>query len=263
VAKVGYRRVSSIEQNLDRQLDGLELDKVFSEKVSGKSADRPELQALLGWVREGDEVLVHSLDRLGRNQIDLLGIVQQLTDKSVSVKFVKENLTFNGNDDAISKLMLSMMSAFAEFERALIRERQREGIELAKLKGVYHGRKPSLTSAQADELRKRVDDGEKKSALAREFQISRETLYAYLRAPQTRESFQEAGGGTASENRPPKQRLLKPDWTSIETVPFSEAYPDPPPKRMLPKPDRTSIETVRRTPAALPPEPPTSPTGKA
>ena len=177
--RVGYVRVSTLDQNTERQLDGQELDKVFTDKASGKDTKRPQLQAALDYLREGDSLIVHSMDRLARNLDDLRRIVLGLTSKGVMVEFVKERLTFTGEDSAMSQLLLSVMGAFAEFERSLIRERQREGIGLAKKAGVYKGRKPSLTADRATELRKRVQAGEKKAALAREFGISRETLYQY------------------------------------------------------------------------------------
>lgn len=179
---IAYKRCSSESQRTDRQLEGMEFDREFVEKVSGKNTERPQLQAMLAHVREADQIVVHSLDRLARNLSDLLAIVNDLTSRGVTVRFEKENLTFNGSGDPMSKLMLSMMGAFAEFERSLILERQREGIALAKQRGAYKGRKPSLTPSQADQLRLRVQAGEPKAQLAREFGISRETLYAYLRA---------------------------------------------------------------------------------
>lgn len=106
-------------------------------------------------------------------------MVAELTTRGVAVEFVKGHLTFTSADNAMSKLLLSVMGAFAEFERALIRERQREGIALARKAGVSKGRRPSLTSERIKELRQRVAAGEKKAALAREFGISRETLYSY------------------------------------------------------------------------------------
>ena len=127
-----------------------------------------------------DVLVVHSMDRLARNLDDLRKIVLSLTAKGVIVEFVKESLTFTGQDSAMSNLLLSVMGAFAEFERSLIRERQREGITLAKKAGIYKGRKPSLSPDQATELRIRAANGEKKAGLAREFKISRETLYSYL-----------------------------------------------------------------------------------
>ena len=149
--RIGYVRVSSFDQNPERQLEQIQVDKVFTDKASGKDTRRPELERLLAFVREGDTVVVHSMDRLARNLDDL---------------------------------MLSVMGAFAEFERALIRERQREGIALAKQRGAYRGRKKSLSSERIAELRQRVEAGEQKTKLAREFGISRETLYQYLRTDQ-------------------------------------------------------------------------------
>jgi len=177
---IGYVRVSSLEQNTDRQLEGLELDRVFTDKVSGRDTKRPALEELLRFVREGDTVLVHSIDRLARDLDDLRRLVQDLTGRGVKLCFIKEGLTFTGEDDPMSKLMLSIMGAFAEFERALIRERQLEGIAIAKKKGVYKGRKKALNGEQVKELKERARNGERKSALAKAFCISRETLYRYL-----------------------------------------------------------------------------------
>ncbi|MDQ6616818.1 MAG: recombinase family protein [Actinomycetota bacterium] len=180
--RVGYIRVSSVDQNVERQLDGLALDRSFTDKASGKDVRRPQLDAMVGFVREGDTVVVHSMDRLARNLDDLRAIVRNLTAKGVEVRFVKEQLTFTGEDNAMGTLLLSVMGAFAEFERSLIRERQREGIELAKKRGAYRGRRKSLNDDQAAELRRRAEAGVPKAALARELGISRETLYQYLRA---------------------------------------------------------------------------------
>lgn len=179
--RIGYVRVSSYDQNPERQLEAVDLDKVFVDKASGKDVHRPELDSLLSFVREGDTVVVHSMDRLARNLDDLRRIVQSLTKRKVRIEFVKESLTFTGEDSPMSNLMLSVMGAFAEFERALIRERQREGIALAKQRGAYRGRKKTLSANQVEELCRRAADGEKKTKLAREFGISRETLYQYLR----------------------------------------------------------------------------------
>jgi DNA invertase Pin-like site-specific DNA recombinase len=134
---IGYIRVSTIEQNLERQLEGIKLDRSFVDKVSGKSVDRPALQEMLAYVRDGDTIIVHSMDRLARNVDDLRQIVNGLTAKQVKVKFIKEALEFTGEDSPISNLLLSVMGAFAEFERTLIKERQMEGIELAKKRGTY------------------------------------------------------------------------------------------------------------------------------
>lgn len=181
--RVGYVRVSSTDQSTVRQLEGLDLERIFEDKVSGKDADRPKLAEMLAFVRDGDTVVVHSMDRLARNLEDLRRIVRTLTDKGVRVEFLKEGLTFTGEDSPMATLLLSVMGAFAEFERALILERQREGIAAAKRRGVYTGRKPALNAEQAQQLRERAAAGEQKSVLAKEFRISRETVYAYLRAP--------------------------------------------------------------------------------
>lgn len=178
--KIGYIRVSSSDQNTERQLDGLLLDRTFTDKVSGKSTDRPQLQEMLRFVREGDHLLVHSMDRLARNLIDLRQMVQELTKRGVKITFVKEGLTFNGEDAAMSVLLLSVMGAVAEFERAIIKERQAEGIRIARQKGVYKGRKAALTDDQIEEVRRKVVAGIPKARIAREYKCSRETVYKYL-----------------------------------------------------------------------------------
>lgn len=180
--RVGYIRVSSVDQNTERQLEGIEVDKKFTDKCSGKDMKRPQLHAALEFLREGDVLVVHSMDRLARNLDDLRRMVMELTGRGVVIEFVKERMTFTSEDNAMSKLLLSVMGAFAEFERSLLKERQREGIALAKQKGVYTGRKPSLAPEQAKTLKKRVKAGESRTALAQEFGISRETLYQYVRA---------------------------------------------------------------------------------
>ena len=179
--RIGYIRVSSLDQNESRQLESEILDRVFTDKASGKNTDRPQLQELLQFARDGDTVVVHSMDRLARNLDDLRRIVQNLTDQGISIFFVKEGLTFNGEDSPMSNLLLSVMGAFAEFERALIKERQREGIEIAKKKGVYKGRRPSISHGQVKEIKQRALSGENKTALAKEYDISRQTLYSYLK----------------------------------------------------------------------------------
>ena len=180
--RVGYVRVSTLDQNTVRQLDGIPVDKTYTEKASGKDQkNRPELEDLIGFVRDGDTVLIHSMDRLARNLDDLKQIVGRLTTKGVRVEFVKEALTFTGDDNAAATFLLHVMGAFAEFERSLIGERQREGIALAKQRKVYKGRTPALDTAKAAELRRRASKGESKTALARDFGVSRATVYAYLR----------------------------------------------------------------------------------
>jgi DNA invertase Pin-like site-specific DNA recombinase len=178
--RVGYIRVSTLDQQSARQLEGLELDRTFVDHASGKDAKRPQLEELLNFVRTGDTVIVHSMDRLARNLDDLRRIVQALTNKGVRIEFVKENLTFTGEDSPMASLMLSVMGAFAEFERSLMKERQREGIALAKRRGAYRGRKKSLSPQEVAELRQRVAAGISKAQVAREAGISRQTLYQYL-----------------------------------------------------------------------------------
>ena len=143
--RIGYVRVSSFDQNPERQLEQTQVSKVFTDKASGKDTQRPQLEALLSFVREGDTVVVHSMDRLARNLDDLRRLVQKLTQRGVRIEFLKEGLVFTGEDSPMANLMLSVMGAFAEFERALIRERQREGIALAKQRGAYRGRKKALS----------------------------------------------------------------------------------------------------------------------
>lgn len=144
---VAYIRVSSVQQNTDRQLVDIERDKEFLEKVSAKDTERPQLKAMLEHVREGDTVVVHSMDRLARNTKDLLEIVETLKAKGVSVKFIKESLEFTaGTDNSMNNLLLTMLGAVAQFERELMLERQREGIEAAKAKGKFKGRKATIDS---------------------------------------------------------------------------------------------------------------------
>ncbi len=188
--RIGYVRVSTTEQNTDRQLEGLPVDRMFVDRASGKDVRRPALEDLMGYAREGDTVVVHSMDRLARNLDDLRQIVQTLTRKGVVIEFVKEHLRFTGEDSPMANLMLSVMGAFAEFERALIGERQREGIALAKHRGAYRGRKPSLSADEIRELRRLAREGTGKVALARQFKISRQTVYEYLK--------QEDGDGNAA-----------------------------------------------------------------
>ncbi len=179
--RIGYIRVSTFDQNPERQLESIQVDRSFTDRASGKDVKRPQLEALMSFARTGDIVVVHSMDRLARNLDDLRRIVQTLTQRGVHIEFVKEHLCFTGEDSPMANLMLSVMGAFAEFERSLIRERQREGIALAKQRGAYRGRKKSLSDSEIEGLRQRAAAGEKKATLAREFGISRETLYQYLR----------------------------------------------------------------------------------
>ena len=177
--QVGYVRVSSADQNIIRQLDGISLNKIFTEKLSGKDTQRPILQECLAYIRQGDTLHVHSIDRLARNAKDLLNLVEQILAKGVSVSFTKNNLTFSPDSkDHMAKLQLTMLAAFAEFERELIRERQREGIAIAKAEGKYKGRR-KITDKVLDLARSRTANGEPLSRVAKDLKVSRETLYKY------------------------------------------------------------------------------------
>ena len=178
---IGYIRVSSELQNTDRQLEGIKLDKIFTDKLSGKSTKRPALLEMLDYARDGDTIIVHSMDRLARNLDDLRQIVKTLTYKQIKVKFIKESLEFTGDDSAMSNLLLSVMGAFAEFERSLIKERQMEGIALAKKRGVYKGRKKVLTTEQHNALIEAAKNGVSKTDIANHFGINRSTVYEYVK----------------------------------------------------------------------------------
>jgi DNA invertase Pin-like site-specific DNA recombinase len=172
-----------ITQNLDRQLDGLKFDIMFEDKCSGKNIDRPQFDAMMKYLREGDTLTVHSLDRLSRNLGDLRQTVETLTDRGVLVKFLKENLVFKkDSNDHMSELLLNMLGCFAQFERQICLERQREGIQIAKARGAYKGRKPTLSAQQVIDLKALVEKGVSKTRVAKDFKISRETVYQYLKS---------------------------------------------------------------------------------
>jgi len=176
---VGYIRVSSVDQCLDRQLDGIELDRVYEEKISGKDRERPQLKECLSFLREGDVLYVHSMDRLSRNLKDLLNIVSELVDKNVSVKFKTENLEFAGKENPMGYLMLSVFGAVNQFEIANLKIRQKEGIAKAKARGQQFGRK-SLRPKLVTELRNRKEKGETVKSIAFAMNIGSSTVYKYL-----------------------------------------------------------------------------------
>jgi len=146
MSDIGYIRVSSEYQNTERQLDEVKLDKIFTDKTSGVDTQRPQLQAMLEYVREDDIIHIHSIDRLARNLKDLSQLVEDLNARGITIHFHKENLTFKNDQDPIKKLMFQLLGSFAEFERSLIRERQREGIAKAKQAGRYKGRRKTINS---------------------------------------------------------------------------------------------------------------------
>ena len=178
---IGYIRVSSVQQNTDRQLDKIKLDKIFIDKASGKNTKRPQLQECLSYLRKGDILHIHSMDRLARNLRDLQKIVDELTSKNITIIFNSENLTFNGKNNHLSKLMLQIMGAVAEFERANLKERQMEGIRKAQQKGTQFGRKAILTDENIKEIIKRINAGEEISSIAKFFNVSRQTIYSTLK----------------------------------------------------------------------------------
>lgn len=176
---VWYIRVSSVRQHTERQLEGVPVEKAFVDHVSGKDTYRPELQRCLEFLREGDVLHVHSIDRLARNLGDLINLLSSLTEKQVTVIFHKEGLTFSGDDSPLQKLHLQIVGAVAEFERALIRERQLEGIELAKRARRYRGRKRRLSDDELKSVQARLSSGESVSAIAKEFGVTRKTVYRW------------------------------------------------------------------------------------
>jgi DNA invertase Pin-like site-specific DNA recombinase len=181
--KVGYIRVSTVDQNIARQLENFQLDKVFIDKCSGKDLNRPEFQKMMNFLREGDQLFVHSMDRLARNQDDLRKIIKDLNSKGISVEFVKNNLKFTGDDSPMSNLLLSLLAAVAEFELELILERQREGIAVARAKGIYkrRGRHNVLLKDQKEELKLMISQGIPKTQVAKRLNISRHSVYNYLK----------------------------------------------------------------------------------
>ncbi len=181
--KIGYARVSSKDQNLDRQTAALKKEKVFrifTDTVSGSSTQRPGLDGALNYVRAGDQLIVVSMDRLARSLIDLHRLVDELTERGVSVKFLKEGQVYSQDSTPVAKLMLGLLGSVAEFERSIIRERQAEGIAKAKARGVYKGRAKVLNEEQIMQAREWVSEGIPKAEVARRLGIGRTTLYKYL-----------------------------------------------------------------------------------
>lgn len=176
MAKVAYKRVSTLDQNTARQLDDLDIqfDKVFEDKISGKDSNRPKLKALLDYVREGDEIFIHSLDRLGRNTKDLIELMDIFKKKGVVVHFHKNKMTFNPDEsNPMNNLMFTMLSAFSQFERDLMLERQREGIAIAKAEGRYKGRTATVNKEM---IKTKIAEGMSYRNVAKELGISLSTV---------------------------------------------------------------------------------------
>lgn len=197
--RIGYIRVSTEDQNPARQLAGVELDKRFIEYASGKNLKRPQLTALMDYVREDDIVIVHSTDRLARNVKELLELVDKLNDKKVEVHFIKEGWQFKGKNDEMTRMLLTIIGAIAEYERQQILERQREGIALAKKEGKYKGGKTKMTPEKIKELEELLKTRAPKSEIALKLKISRFTLYRYL----------EKLGTTATDEKSENERSVQ------------------------------------------------------
>jgi DNA invertase Pin-like site-specific DNA recombinase len=178
--QVGYKRVSTQLQDTTRQLEGETLDRVFEDKISGKDTNRPQLLEMIQFVREGDTVMIHSMDRLARDIVDLMHLVETLTGKGVKVRFCKENLVFSGNDDPFSKLMLGVLGSVSSFERNILLQRQKEGIAIAKKENRYKGRKKGSTKVSQKEVLNRIENGEKITSIAKSLGVSRPTIYNYI-----------------------------------------------------------------------------------
>jgi len=178
-----YIRVSTINQNTERQLLNIACDREYIDTCSGKDKERPQLQAMLLNLREGDHINVHELSRLARNTKDLLSIVEEIIYKKSSIHFHKENLRFNPDKaaDSFQKLMLTMLGAISTFERDLMLERQREGIAIAKANGKYKGKQCQFSEAELINIKERFDSSKNKSALAKELGVSRPHLYKLVK----------------------------------------------------------------------------------
>lgn len=176
---IGYIRVSSEGQNVDRQLDNIALDKRFIDKVSGASKDRPQLNACLTYIRTGDTLHIHSIDRLARSLRDLQEIVDGLVTRGITIIFHTERLTFTSEENPVSTMMLQMLGMIAQFERTLTRKRQREGIDIAKAKGKHLGR-PKLDYTRRNEAIEYCKQGLSISAISRAMGISRSSVTKLL-----------------------------------------------------------------------------------
>ena len=175
-----YARVSSIDQNLDRQIQEVKCDRLYCDKQSGKNVNREQLQAMLSNIREGDEITCLSMDRLSRSLTDLIKLVEEITSKGAKITFVKENMTFTPNkNDPFQNIMLSMLGAINQFYRENLLEIQREGIRCAKIAGKYSKeRKKKLSPEQVKEIKEKMKLRETNvSELAKEYGVSRCLLY--------------------------------------------------------------------------------------
>lgn len=186
--KVGYARVSTEDQNLERQLEALKAagvpsNRIFTDKISGKNTQRPGFEEMMRYLRRGDELYVTSMDRLSRSLQDLLAVTTTLRDRGVVLHFLKERIDLSPDDavSPVSTFMFSMLGAVAQFERELIRERQREGIAIAQAKGVYKGRKP-IPEETIAEAKRRIEQGIPLAKVARDLNVNRTTIYKRMKS---------------------------------------------------------------------------------
>lgn len=175
---IGYTRVSTVDQNTERQLLNIDLDKSFTDKCSGKNTNRPALKQLIEYAREGDIIHVHDISRMARNTEELLRLVKGFTEQGISLKFHKEHLDFNGDNSPMQQLMLTMLGGIYQFERSMILERQRESIAIAKAKGKYLG-KP-INEALHNKIRALFNQGVNKTQIAKQLGCTRPTVYKAL-----------------------------------------------------------------------------------
>ncbi len=191
--RIGYIRVSTVGQNTARQLEGIQLDKTFIDYFTGKVLERPQLQLMLDYIREDDVVIIHSLDRLGRNNKDLLNLVDQILSKKVGIEFVKENIKLLSKSCPMTNLLLSVLGAISQFEVERNRERQLEGIAIAKREGRYKNGRPKISARKQEAIKEVIKNdcntlgkSINKTKLAQELGISRFTLYKYLKQSQVK-----------------------------------------------------------------------------
>lgn len=178
--RIGYARVSTVDQNPERQLENVQLDKKFTDYASGSSTKRPQLQQMLEFVREDDIVFIHSMDRLGRNLKDIKNLVDYLLEKKVKIEFIKENLKFASKSDPVANCVLNIFGAVAEFEYSLLKERQMEGIRLAQKAGKYKGRQTKLDAKKIEFIKEQLKTRISKTKIAEALGISRFSLYNYI-----------------------------------------------------------------------------------
>ena len=177
-SQIGYIRVSSVDQNTERQLLNIELDKIFTDKCSGKNTNRPALKQLIDYAREGDVIHVHDISRMARNTEDLLRLVKDFNAQGICLKFHKEHLEFSGENNPMQQLMLTMLGGIYQFERSMLLERQREGVAIAKKKGVYRG-KP-VNEILHEQIRQKFAEGMNKTQIAKTLSCARATVYKAL-----------------------------------------------------------------------------------